>query len=204
MDLMDLLKGQMTPEMIGQLSQHSGASHEQTATAADGVLSTLLGGLAKNAQTPEGASGILGALDRDHDGSILNDVMGMVMGGGAQQQQAPSALNGAGILGHILGGQQQGAAQVISQASGVSQDGVASMMLKLAPLVMGVLGQQKQQQGFDASGLASLLGGSVQNASSSNPMMQLATRFLDKNGDGSMVDDLMGMVGSKVLGGLFK
>ncbi len=203
MDLMDLLKGQLTPELLGQLSQQTGAAPEQTATAAEGVLSTLLGGLAKNAQTPEGASGILGALDRDHDGSILNDVMGMIMGGG-QQAAAPSAMNGAGILGHILGGQQQGAAQVISQASGVNQSGVADMMIKLAPLVMGVLGQQKQQQGFDASGLAGLLGGSVQQAKSTNPLMQMATQFLDKDGDGSMVDDLMGMVGSKVLGGFFK
>jgi hypothetical protein len=202
MNLMDLMKGQLTPELIAQLSQQTGAAPQQTATAAEGVLSTLLGGLAKNAQTPQGASGILGALDRDHDGSVLNDIMGMVMGGGAQQA-APSAMNGAGILGHILGGQQQGAAQVVSQASGVPHDGVMDMMVKLAPMVMGVLGQQKQQQGFDANGLASLLGGSVQNASS-NPMMRMATQFLDKDGDGSVVDDLMGMVGSKLLGGLFK
>ena len=201
MNLMDLMKGQLTPELIAQLSQQTGAAPEQTATAAEGVLSTLLGGLAKNAQTPQGASGILGALDRDHDGSVLNDIMGMVMGGGAQA--SPSAMNGAGILGHILGGQQQGAAQAVSQVSGVSQDGVMDMMAKLAPMVMGVLGQQKQQQGFDASGLASLLGGSVQNASS-NPLMKMATQFLDKDGDGSAVDDLMGMVGSKLMGGLFK
>jgi hypothetical protein len=202
MNLMDLMKGQLTPELIAQLSQQTGAAPEQTATAAEGVLSTLLGGLAKNAQTPQGASGILGALDRDHDGSVLNDIMGMVMGGGAQQAR-PSAMNGAGILGHILGGQQQGAAQAVSQVSGVPQDGVMDMMAKLAPMVMGVLGQQKQQQGFDANGLASLLGGSVQNASS-NPLMKMATQFLDKDGDGSVVDDLMGMVGSKLMGGLFK
>jgi hypothetical protein len=201
MNLMDLLKGQLTPEVIAQMSQQTGASHQETATAAEGVLSTLLGGLAKNAQTPQGASGILGALDRDHDGSILNDVMGLLSGGG--QAASPSALNGAGILGHILGGQQGNAAQVISQTSGVQQDGVMNMMMQLAPMVMGVLGQQKQQQGLNASGLASLLGGSVQNASS-NPLMQMATSFLDKNHDGSMVDDLMGMVGNKLLGGFFK
>lgn len=200
MDLMDLMKGQLTPEILAQLGQQTGAAPEQTATAAEGVLSTLLGGLAKNAQTPQGASGILGALDRDHDGSILNDIMGMVTGA---VQGNSSASNGAGILGHILGGQQQGAAQVVSQASGVSQSGVMDMMIKLAPMVMGVLGQQKQQQGLDASGLAGLLGGSVQNASG-NPLMKMATQFLDKDGDGSVMDDLMGMVGSKLMGGLFK
>lgn len=198
MDLMSLLKDQLTPEMIAQLSQQTGAAPAQTATAAEGIFSTLLGGLAKNA-SGGGAEAILGALDKNHDGSILNDVMGLLSGnaGGV-------AANGAGILGHILGGQQQGAAQVISQASGVQQSGVADMMMKLAPMVMGVLGQQKQQQGagFDASSLMSMLGGAVQTQSG-NPLMQLATQFLDKDHDGSMVDDLMGMVGSRLLGGMF-
>ena len=199
MDLMSLLQGQLTPEVIGQLSQQTGASPTQTATAAEGVFSTLLGGLAKNA-AGGGAEGILNALDRDHDGSVLNDVMGMISGNAGGRNAA--ALNGAGILGHILGGQQQGAAQVISQVSGVQQSGVADLMIKLAPIVMGVLAQQKQQQGLDASGLAGMLGGAVQTQNA-NPLMQLATQFLDKDHDGSMVDDLMGMVGSRLLGGMF-
>ena len=199
MDLMSLVQGYLTPDVINQMSQETGASPEQTNVAAQGAISTLLGGLAKNAQGG-GAEGILSALDRDHDGSILNDVMGLIGGGG--QANAPAALNGAGILGHVLGDQAGGAAQMISQATGVNENGVLGMMVKLAPLVMGVLGQQKQQQGLDASGLAGMLGGSVQQQSS-NPLMQMATQFLDKNGDGSMMDDLMGMVGSKLLGGLF-
>ena len=199
MDLMSLLQGHLTPEVINQMSQETGAAPEQTATAAEGILSTLLGGLAKNAQGG-GAEGLLSALDRDHDGSILNDMMGLISGGG-QATTTPSAMNGAGILSHVLGDQAGGAAEMISKATGVNENGVLGMMVKLAPLVMGVLGQQKQQQGLDASGLASLLGGSVQQQSS-NPLMQMATRFLDKDGDGSMVDDIMGMVGSKLMGGL--
>ena len=199
MDLMSLLQGHLTPEVINQMSQETGAAPEQTATAAQGILSTLLGGLAKNAQGG-GADGLLSALDRDHDGSILDDVMGLISGGG--QANAPSAMNGAGILSHVLGDQAGGAAEMISKATGVNENGVLGMMVKLAPLVMGVLGQQKQQQGLDASGLAGLLGGSVQQQSS-NPLMQMATRFLDKDGDGSMVDDIMGMVGSNLMGGLF-
>ena len=199
MDLMSLLQGHLTPEVINQLSQQTGAAPEQTATAAQGVFSTLIGGLAKNASNEGGASGILSALDRDHDGSILNDVMGLVMGGG----QSQGATNGAGILGHILGGQQQNAAQMVSQTSGVSQNGVMDMMIKLAPMVMGVIGQQNRQQGgMSASALSGLLGNAVQTQSE-NPLMQMATRFLDKDGDGSAVDDIMGMVGSKLLGGMF-
>lgn len=196
---MSLLQGHLTEDVVNQLSQQTGAAPEQTATAAQGVFSTLISGLAKNASTEGGATGILGALDQDHDGSILNDVMGLVMSGA----QGRGATNGAGILNHILGGQQQNAAQMLSQTTGVSQNGIMDMMIKLAPMVMGVLGQQNQQQGgLDASALSGLLGNAVQTQSS-NPLMQMATRFLDKDGDGSAMDDIMGMVGSKLLGGMF-
>lgn len=198
MDLMSLLQGHLTEDVVNQLSQQTGAAPEQTATAAQGVFSTLISGLAKNASTENGASGILGALDADHDGSILNDVMGLISG-----MQGRGATNGAGILNHVLGGQQQNAAQMVSQTSGVSQSGVMDMMIKLAPMVMGVLGQQNQQQGgLNASALSGLLGNAVQTQSS-NPLMQMATRFLDKDGDGSAMDDIMQMVGSKLLGGMF-
>jgi hypothetical protein len=200
MDLMGLLQGQLSEAVLGQLSQQTGASPQQTQTAAEGIFSTLLGGLAKNA-AGGGADGILNALNKDNHQSVLGDVMGMIMGGG----QASGAANGAGILGHILGGQQQGAAQVISQASGVSQNGVADMMIKLAPMVMGALSQANSQQGgLNANALAGLLGGAVQQQQQqANPLMAMATRFLDKDGDGSAVDDIMGMVGSKLLGGMF-
>lgn len=198
MDLMSLLQGHLTEDVVNQLSQQTGAAPEQTATAAQGIFSTLISGLAKNASTENGASGILSALDTDHDGSILNDVMGLISG-----MQGRGATNGAGILNHVLGGQQQNAAQMVSQTSGVSQSGVMDMMIKLAPMVMGVLGQQNQQQGgLNASALSGLLGNAVQTQSS-NPLMQMATRFLDKDGDGSAMDDIMSMVGSKLLGGMF-
>ena len=199
MDLMSLLQGHLTEDVVNQLSQQTGAAPDQTATAAQGIFSTLLSGLAKNASTEGGATGILGALDRDHDGSILNDVMGLVTGAA----QGGGAANGAGILNHVLGGQQQNAAQMLSQTTGISQNGIMDMMIKLAPMVMGVLGQQNQQQGgLNPNALAGLLGNAVQTQSS-NPLMQMATRFLDQDGDGSAMDDIMSMVGSKLLGGMF-
>jgi hypothetical protein len=200
MDLMSLLQGHLTEDVVNQLSQQTGAAPQQTATAAQGIFSTLISGLAKNASTEGGANGILSALDRDHDGSILDDVMGLVAG--AMQNGGGGTSNGAGILNHILGGQQQNAAQMLSQTSGVSQNGIMDMMIKLAPMVMGVIGQQHQQGGLNASALSGLLGNAVQTQSS-NPLMQMATQFLDKNGDGSAMDEIMGMVGSKLLGGLF-
>jgi hypothetical protein len=163
MDLMQLLQGQLSDDVLGQLSQQIGAEKEQTASAANGIFATLLGGLANNAASENGLSGLSAALDRDHDGSILDDLAGLVMSGG--QGQGPT--NGLGILGHILGGQQEVAAQHVSQSSGLNMGQVMKLMPILAPIVMGVLGRARRaqqnsgvesaQDGFDMSDLAGVL-----------------------------------------------
>jgi hypothetical protein len=66
-------------------------------------------------------------------------------------------------------------------------------MTKLAPLVLGVLGQAKQQNGLDAEGIAGLLGNTTQTQSGDNPFMGMVTKFLDQDGDGNVMDDLIGM-----------
>ncbi len=202
MDLMNLLQGQISDNLIDQLSnQIGGADKEKTAAATTGIMTTLMGALAKNAQSPEGAQSLNNALERDHDGSILDDVMGMLSGNA--QANNPKMLNGAGIINHILGDRQSGAVNMISQMSGLDSNKTGSLMTMLAPVLMGALGQTKRQQGLDMNGIASLLSGTVQNQKSQNPTMDLVTRFLDSDGDGSIVDDVAS-IGFKFLGGFFK
>lgn len=167
MDLMQILQGQLDDNVLGQLSDQIGADKQQTAMAANGIFATLLGGLANNAASEGGLASLSAALDRDHDGSILDDLMGMV-GGMVQDNsnQGASALNGAGILGHVLGDRQDVAAQQISQSSGLNMSQVMKLMPILAPIVMGVLGRAKNQGGLDLGGLAGVLMGSAQNAQS--------------------------------------
>jgi hypothetical protein len=113
-------------------------------------------------------------------------------------------LNGAGILNHLLGERQSGAVDMISKMSGLDSSQTGNLMTMLAPMVMGMLGKQKQQQGLDVSGLAGMLTHTVTSQKqSNNPLMNLATNFLDKDGDGSILDDVAGMVGKNLLGSLF-
>lgn len=201
-DLMDLLKGQFSEQMLDQLTQQiGGENREQTAAAATGILSTLMGGLAKNASTTEGATALSNALDRDHDGSVLDDVMGMLSGN--VQTQTEKTMNGNGIIKHILGPKQGGAIDMISKMSGLDNGKTGNLMMTLAPLLMGALGKTKKQQGLDVAGLASLLSGTVTRERNRNPTMGLVTQFLDSDGDGSIVDDVAS-IGMKLLGGFFK
>ena len=205
MDIMNLLQGQLSEGVLDQLTQQIGASDsKQTAAATAGIMNTLVGALAKNASNHDGAQSLSNALDRDHDGSVLDNVMDMFTGGGQTAQQNNRAMNGAGILNHILGDRQGGAIDMISQISGLDSGKTGNLMTMLAPMLMGALGRQKRQQGLDVGGLANLLTGTVtqQNQSAQNPTMSLVTKFLDSDGDGSIADDVAS-IGMKLLGGLF-
>lgn len=202
---MNLLQGSLSDNMIEQLSQQvGGADKQQTAAAASGIVNTLMGALAKNAQDTEGAQALDNALEQDHDGSILNDVIGMLSGQNDEVAQKERMLNGSGILNHVLGNKQGGAIQMISQLSGLDSSKTGSLMTMLAPVVMGALGKTKREQGLDMAGIASLLSGTVaqERANTGNPAIDIAMKFLDSDGDGSAVDDIASM-GMKMLGGLF-
>jgi len=202
MNIMDMLQSQLSGGLVDQLSQQiGGADREQTATAASGIVTTLVSALARNAASQDGAASLSNALDRDHDGGILENLMGMLSGN--VQPQNERAANGAGILNHILGDRQGGVSSMVSQMSGLNNNQTSQLMTMLAPIVMGMLGKTKRENGLDEGGLASLLNGTVSQQQNSNPTMALVTRFLDSDGDGSIMDDVANM-GMKFLGGLFK
>jgi hypothetical protein len=161
MNLMEILQGQISDDMLGQLSQHIGAEPQQTATAAQGIFATILGGLANNATSENGLSSLASALDKDHDGSVLDDIMGMATGM-LSGQQTTGAANGLGILGHILGDRQETAAEQIGQSSGLSAGQIMKLMPILAPIVMGVLGRAKSQGNLGLGDLAGILMGGAQ------------------------------------------
>lgn len=199
--LQDLLGQQEGTEAVDQISQNVGAEPSAVNTAIQAALPMILGGLANNAATPQGAESLNTALEQDHDGSILGNLGGlggMIFGG--QDAAPPRQADAGGILGHILGTNQAPVVQEVSNQSGLGGGQVAQILMMLAPIVMGYLGRQKQQQGVGADGLGGLLGGLLggQQAaaapqSSGNPMMDMASSYLDKDGDGSSMDDIASM-----------
>ena len=206
MNLLNILQGQLSDDMIGQLSQHIGAAPEQTAQAANGIFATLVGGLANNASSEGGLASLGAALDRDHDGSVLDDIMGMVGGmmtGG--NSQPTGAANGMGILGHVLGSRQEVAAEQIGESSGLSMGQVMKLMPILAPIVMSVLGRARNQGGLDLGNLAGILTGSAQNAQSGGFGDLLSNVLGGVLGGGQQQQQQQqpGNVLSSVLGGIF-
>lgn len=202
-DFLKMVQDRMSdPDFIHGLSQQiGGADEKKTAAAAQGIASVLTGALANNAADKQGASALAGALDRDHDGSILDDVFGMLSGG----TSGGSMLNGAGILSHVLGSRQSGATNMISKLSGLDSKQVSQLMTMLAPVVLGMLGKAKRQNHLDESGLAGILNGAFaqQKAQNQNPAMDMISGFVDQNNDGDIADDIA-RLGKGLLGNLFR
>jgi hypothetical protein len=182
--IVSMVLSQVTAPVVRQISEKLGISPNIAQAVVTMAAPMLVSALSRNAADPQGAEALAGAVDKDHDGSILNDLMGLVSN--------PAAGNGMGILGHILGAKQAPAQQVIGAQTGADAGTVGNIMEMLAPVVMGVLGQQKQQQGLDAGGLAGLLGGTQ---AQSDDMLGGLAGMLDMNNDGNSMDDIMKLVG---------
>lgn len=205
MNIIDLVQSQISDDMIDQLSNQIGGTRQQTRAATNGIISTLVAALSRNAQQPGGADALNAALDRDHDGSILDDAMGFLMGN--RQPQNTKTLNGSGILNHVLGGKQESANNMLGKLTGLDKSQIMQLMITLAPLIMGAIGkvrnqqqqqqprfpQQQQQQSSPFGGIGDLLNRTVQSSSNKRSELGLIGKFLDKDGDGSVMDDLMGM-----------
>ena len=187
--LLDLLNSSAGQQIINGVAGETGQSSSTTADVLSMALPLLVGGMKKNVASPGGAEGLMGALSSKHDGSILDDLGGL-FGGGVDQAVKD---DGAGILGHIFGGNQANVEQALSQKSGVDTSTIGNILMIAAPLIMGYLGRQtSQNQVSDASGMNSLLGGLLGGQSSQN--QSLLTSLLDSDGDGSILDDVAGMM----------
>lgn len=188
--ILDLLGSDLGKSIISGVAGSTGNDSNKTSSVLTMALPVLMKAMQRNASTPEGAEGLMGALSGKHDGSIL-DNLGGLFGGGVDETVKQ---DGAGILGHILGNKQQGVEQVISQKSGLDAGSVANILKVAAPLLMGVLAKQKQQQNVSSSGdLSGLLGGMLGGNDTANEQSFLE-KILDADGDGSVVDDVAGML----------
>ena len=178
--------------VAGQLAQRLGISESTAQSAVQLAVPLILAALARNASQPQGAQDLHQAVANDHDGSIL-DQLSSYLGN-------PQAANGSGILGHVLGGQRPTVENNLAQATGLDQNSAGSLLEMVAPLVMGAVGREQQQNGLDPNGLSEFLAQQQQAEAQTNPdLMGTLSSMLDSNRDGSVADDL-----SRMAGGFFK
>lgn len=195
---LDLISTALDRRAVGAIGQQLGAEDGAVQHAVAAALPMLLSGLAQNTSRSGGAEALAGALDRDHDGSILDDVSGFLGRGEA------ASADGAGILRHVLGNREPQAVEAVSRSSGLDAASAGKLLSMIAPLVLAALGRQKQQQGLDPRRLADLLGQERERVAREQPQaMAIIGQLLDQDGDGSVADEVA-EIGKSLLGSLFR
>ena len=155
MNLLALLKDNLSPEMISKAANLVGEDSGKTATAMSGILPAIMGSVVGKASTSEGATGIMSMLSSGgHDGGIMNN-LGSMLGGGSNTDGFMAS--GSGILSSLLGDKVEGIANVISNFAGIKLGSANSLMSLAAPMVMGIIGKQVSGSNMSSNGLMSLL-----------------------------------------------
>lgn len=166
--------------MVENLAGQFGLDRNQAQAALAQLVPALGKGVSNNVAQPGGLGGLIGALTNGNHARYLEEP--------AQLAQSDTINDGNAILGHLFGSKEVSREVARSSAAktGLGDDVLKKMLPVVATMVMGALSKQRAQGG---GGLADLLGGG-----DSGGQTNLLTSFLDADGDGSIADDVMGML----------
>ncbi|SKC08986.1 hypothetical protein SAMN05660477_02929 [Soonwooa buanensis] len=193
MSLLDLLTGNSSNQVAEQAENKFGISKNQIIALLAVAAPLVISYLRNKSKDANEAEALNNALDKDHDGSILND----------PSQALNRQAEGNSILDHIFGGNKSAVENQLSADTGISMDKIGPVLAMLAPVIMGYIGQQKQQNNVGAGGLGDLLGGilgGAQNqaqAQQSNPLNDILGSVLgggQSQSSGNPLNDILGSV----------
>ena len=186
MDILDLLIGQLgNKDVVKELSKSTGADTDKMQEAVKLGIPSLVQAMGKNAKSSQGASSLAKALDdhKDDKGDSIGDFLKSV-----------GTKDGSKMLDHIFGSNNKKVQNNLSKQTGLKQDQVSAMMVQLAPLIIGMLAKQKLSKNVGAGDLSSMLMGLMVSGGNKD-IMNMVTNLIDKDDDGSIVDDIGKMAG---------
>ena len=197
MNLTDLLSGSVISSIAGQ----TGTSEKDTQNVLANALPALVGAMAQNASTEDGANSLAKALD-DHTSSK----------GLASLLQNVDTEDGAKILTKILGGETETVQNAVAKKSGASKVDTSKILAMAAPLLLAALGSQKKKTKTQSDGLGglltSLLGGGDDDEDDGSTLISLAGSLLGgsnkksgKSDSGDILTSLAGGLLTSALGG---
>lgn len=197
MNLIDLLTGNTGNDVATQAENKFGISKNQIIALLAVAAPLVISYLKNKSQDSKEAEALNSALDKDHDGSILDD----------STQLETRQGEGGSILSHIFGNDKANVENQLSQNTGISMDKIGPILAMLAPVIMGYIGKEKQQNNVGAGGLGDLLGGILGNASNqaqtqtSNPLNDILGSVLGGGSQSQASNNPLGDILGGFLGG---
>ena len=193
MSLIDLLTGNTGNQVAEKAETKFGISKNQIIALLAVATPLVISYLRNKSQDNKEAEALNSALEKDHDGSILDDTSQLE----ARQNE------GGSILSHIFGNEKSTVENQLSQNTGISVDKIGPILAMLAPVIMGYIGKEKQQNNVGAGGLGDLLGGILGGAQTqaqqqqSNPLNDILGSVLgdgQSQSSGNPLNDILGSV----------
>ena len=173
MNILEVIGAAQGGGAVQQLANQFGLKPEQAQSAVGALMPALAAGLQRNMASESGLSSLVNALGQGgHETYVENP---------STLANPETVADGNAILGHVLGSKDASreVATQASQRTGIDPSILKRMLPLVAALAMGGLSRQsKTTGGPTAGGLGSMLG-----------------PLLDRDRDGSMMDDVAGMVG---------
>ncbi len=195
--LMETLGRALGGNNLGQISRQIGADETSTGNALAAALPALIGALSRNASGGDGARALSNALERDHDGSILDNLGGFL--------QNPEAGPGEGILRHVFGSNRPRVESGLSRATGLDSGSISKLLVTLAPVVMGALGKTQRSARLGPSELSSMLNQETEQVARQEPQSAgLLSQLLDADKDGDVDISDLAKHGFGLLGKMFR
>ncbi|NUW43074.1 DUF937 domain-containing protein [Nonomuraea rhodomycinica] len=146
MTLTDEILDRLGDPGLEQFAGMLGTCTATTRTVLQVVTGTIVGGMARNADDPDGAEALRGALEDHVDADPFNGDI------------ASLTRDGQSILGHVLGAQgtEQAAAE-LSRLAGADPAALMKILPLVAPMVMSVLACHAAEHDMEARDVADVL-----------------------------------------------
>lgn len=187
--LVDTVLSHLDDGQVNAIASRLGVDPTQARTAIDQAVPLIVGHLAQNASTPQGADALNSALG-EHAGFHIPDVLSGILSGSAGQ-----GVGGA-ILGHIFGNNQAVANQGLGQASGLGPQNSSQLMAILAPIVMAALANHVQLQGGGLTNVLSQEAQQIQQRGGAGGGLLSAVLNHGSSGSPDLTQMLGGVLGS--------
>ncbi len=164
-NLIEMVRGQLGDSVIEQLGGVLGESAENTRSAIDAGVPTILGSIVDKVSSDSNAGGMLSGVLDDLDDGIADDFTSYL-----QPDKQESLLEkGSGLLNGLLGDNMSSVIDMISKFSGIGSKSSSSLLGMVLPLVLGFISKQRSTGGLDQDGVMNLLSSQKDHISQAMP-----------------------------------
>jgi hypothetical protein len=184
MNILETIGGAQNGVAVNQLANQFGLQPAQAQAAIAALVPALAAGFQNNMSTEGGLSGLAAAVSSGRHEAYLDNPQALA--------NPATVADGNGILGHVFGDKEvsRQVATAASRKTGIDPSILKKMLPVVAAMVMAGLARQARAR----------TGGVVTPGAVKGGLSAILGPMLDKNHDGSMVDDVAGMVGGMLSG----